>query len=126
MLLRGGRDVLALLAIAASDPAKYLDDPHAARAESFAFVASLDTADGAKLMGAAYTVNRDFFLRNRETILPALGPVIGDGAILVNALALKLGLLLSRLLSNSSSPEGTESQTLEATPSDSSTTSPGR
>ena len=123
MLLRGGRDVLDLVAIAVSDQVKYLDDAHATRADSFRFVASLDAAEGAKLLGEVYRTNKDFFLLNRETILPALGPVIGDAATLANAVAARLMQLLSRLLSNSSSHAGTGSQTSEAIASNSSTAS---
>lgn len=126
MLLRGGRDVLDLLAVAVSDPAKYLDDAEAVRAESLRLVAALDAADGARLLGAVYGVNRDFFLRNREAMLEAAAPVIGDAGALVDAVVARLSLLLSRLLFSSSSPTGTASETSADTPSASSATSPGR
>lgn len=122
-LLRGGRDVLDLLAIAASDQTRYLADVHAARAEALAFVSGLDAAEGAKLLGAAYAVNRDFFDRNREVMLPALAPAIGDAASLVNAITARLLGLLSRLVSSSSSQEGTDSPKSEAIPSSNSTAS---
>lgn len=120
MLLRGGRDALELLAVACADREKYLDDAGAARAEALAFVSRLDPAEGARLFSAAYEVNRDFFLRNREQMLEALSPVISDAGALADALVLKAVGVLSRLLSSSSSQTGTSSGTSGATPSGSS------
>ena len=126
MFMRGGRDVLDLLAIAISDPAKYLEEAEAARADSLAFVCALDAAEGARLLGAVYEVQKDFFLRNRETTLEAVAPVIGDAGKLVGVIVNRLALLLSRLLFNSSSQTGTGSETSAVTPSASSATSLGR
>lgn len=117
VLLRGGRDTLELLAIALCDPRRYLEDPGKEKAEYLTLVRGLDPAEGAKLLGAAWRVNSDFFTRNRETMAEALGAMGVDASRLVEAVAAKAVELLLRLVSSSSSPGDTVSTTSEATPS---------
>ena len=80
MLLRGGHEALEILQIATGAERAWLD--------------SLDIAEGAKLFGAVYTVNSDFFHRNRSLMLYVLAPVLKDAAALVDVIVLKAAALL--------------------------------
>jgi hypothetical protein len=107
VLLRGGRDVLDILRIATGAEAEWLG--------------GLDAAEGAKIIGAVWRINSDFFTRNRETMLEALRALGLDAGKIIEAVAAKavemLAVLLSGVPSSSSSPADTGSKTSKATPS---------
>lgn len=105
LLLRGGADAMEIMRIAAMLEA--------------AFVKGLNLAEAARLAGAVWRVNKDFFVRNQSEILQSLEPLVGDAGNLWETIQEKavarVTAILGRILSGVSSPPGTELKASDAT-----------